>query len=38
MRGEKRWLRYGEMAPGIFLLATKYFPEPNVQNNKFHGI
>lgn len=27
-----------QMAPAIFLLAAKYFPEPNVQNNKFLGI
>ena len=29
---------YSKMAPAIFLLAAKYFPEPNVQNNKIHGV
>ena len=27
-----------KMGSAIFLLAAKYFSEPNVQNNKFHGI
>ena len=27
-----------QMAPAIFLLAAKYFSEPNVQNNKIHGV
>ena len=38
MREEKKWLRHSEMAPAIFLLAAKHFPEPNTPNNKFHGI
>lgn len=29
---------YSKIAPAIFLLPAKYFSEPNVQNNKFHGI
>ncbi len=29
---------YSEIAPAISLLVTKYLSEPNVQNNKFHGI
>ena len=33
-----RWLRHSEMAPAIFLLAAKDFSEPNVQNNKIHGV
>lgn len=34
---EKRWLAI-KMVSAIFLLAAKYFSEPNVQNNKFHDI